>query len=183
MLEEGFLYNNMVEFFSQTDLSKTKTWGELQSIMESSRKTAGELYFPDLMARVNRGLTAPLHFEREFLSLQRVRNCLEHRDGVVTEKDVDPGTQVLRLGLPRLKLFYEEEGREIELLKGSHVEKDTLMSFKNVIEEREFKLGDRATFKAEEFHDIGFGCWVFTSDLGSKLPRLKDNASDDKPSL
>jgi predicted KAP-like P-loop ATPase len=27
-------------------------------------------------------------------------------------------------------------------------------------------------FRAEEFHDIGFGCWAFTSDLGTKLPKL-----------
>ena len=34
---------------------------------------------------------------------------------------------------------------------------------KNVIHEQEFKLGERITFKAEEFHDIGYGCWLFAS--------------------
>jgi hypothetical protein len=91
----------------------------------------------------------------------------------VTERDVDPKTKILRLALPRLKIYHEDDGKEIELSKGSFIEKDTTIKFKNVIEEREYKLGDRIDFNPTEFHDIGFGCWAFTRDLGGKLPKLK----------
>jgi hypothetical protein len=53
---------------------------------------------------------------------------------------------------------------------------------KNVIHEQEFKLGERITFKAEEFHDIGYGCWLFASDLASKLPKLEGKVSNQAPS-
>jgi hypothetical protein len=96
--------------------------------IQQFRKRAGEANFPDLIAQVNQGLTAPLHFESQFVSLQKVRNCLEHRDGVVGGKDVDPDTKVLRLALPRLKLFYETDGKEIEGGKGSQVEGRTQSS-------------------------------------------------------
>jgi hypothetical protein len=178
MLEEAFLFNSMVAI-ARANLSKAWTREELEPVTQNIRKRASNMKFPDLMTKVNKGLTAPLHFEREFLSLQKVRNCLEHRDGVVMEKDVNPETRVLRLGLPRAKIFYRDGGREIELRKETVVEKDTAVYFKNVIEERDFELGDRIIFKAEEFHDIGYGCWIFTNDLGSKLPQLKDSARDD----
>jgi hypothetical protein len=177
MLEEAFFYNSMIEF-SESKLPQTRTWGELQERMSEFREAATRASFPELMKLVNIGLTSPLHFESEFLSLQKVRNCLEHRGGTVAEKDTDPTTKLLRLALPRVKIFREEQGKEIELGKGSHVEKDTLVGFKNVVEEREFKLGERIVFNPSEFHDIGYGCWLFASDLGSKLPQLKDKVTN-----
>jgi hypothetical protein len=128
------------------------------------------------MEAVNKGLTSPLHFEKEFLSLQQVRNCLEHRDGLVSERDADKDTRSLKLSLPRLGMYGEKDGKHTELGKGSFVEKDTMIFFKNEIQEREFKLGERIVFKPEEFHDIGFGCWAFAQDLGSKLPQVEAGA-------
>jgi hypothetical protein len=90
----------------------------------------------------------------------------------VQERDVNVATRVLHLRLPRLRLFYDDQGRRIELGPGSELEKDTAMMPQIVVEEREFKLGERVTFKAEEFHDIGFGCLVIAQDLVDRLPTL-----------
>jgi hypothetical protein len=128
--------------------------------------------FPQLLDEVKKRLTSPLHYERELLSLQDVRNCLEHREGIVQERDVDPATHVLHLRWPRLRLFYDDEGRRIELGRGSQVKKDTELMSDIVVEEREFKLGERVTFKADEFHDIGFGCLAIAQDLVNRLPQL-----------
>jgi hypothetical protein len=175
MLEEAYFYNSMVEM---TKAGIPATWSALQEQMQEFRTTAMRANFPDLMRRVNAGLSAPLHFENEFLTLQTVRNCLEHRDGIVTEKDLDPTTKTLRLLLPQIKIFIEKEGREVEIGKGSFVEADTAIMIRNTVKEREYKLGERVIFKAEEFHDIGFGCWAFTSDLGTKLPKLDKDVSN-----
>ena len=173
MLEEALFYNGIVA--RAGDLT---TWAELQAAEQELREEARDMWFPQLIANVNKGLTTPSQYKREFLSLQQVRNCLEHRDGIVRERDVDPHTQVLRLALPRLKLFCEDAGREIELSRGSMVEKDTTVLMKVVVAEREFKLGDRVTFNADEFHDIGFGCWAITNDLVSRLPQLPPEVGD-----
>jgi hypothetical protein len=167
MLEEAVLYNGIV-----ARAGELTTLEEVQAAEQELRKAASNMLFPELLAEVNKGLTTPLHYEREFLSLQNVRNCLEHRDGIVRERDVDPHTQVLRLALPRIKMFYDDAGREIELNKGSMVEKDIDLLMKAVVAEREFKLGDRVTFNADEFHDIGFGFWAITNDLMNRLPQL-----------
>src|SRR5581483_6065941 len=175
MLEEAYFYVFTLDFLVKSGSTKT-TWGALQQKIQEYRKQAEEANFPDLMKAVNGGLSSPLHFEKEFLSLQKVRNCLEHRDGVVGEKDADKDTKSLKLYLPQLKIYGEKDGTRTEIGKGSFVEKDTLIIIKNEIQEREFKLGERIAFKPEEFHDIGFGCWAFVQDLGSKLPEVK--ASD-----
>jgi hypothetical protein len=166
MLEEAYFYNGIVARAGQLH-----AWAELQAAQQELREAATNKNFPQLLEEINKELTSPLHYERELLSLQAVRNCLEHRDGIVQERDVDPATRMLHLRLPRLRWFYEDEGRQIELGRGSQVEKDTEVMAGVVVEEREFKLGERVTFKAAEFHDIGFGCWLIANDLMQRLPQ------------
>jgi hypothetical protein len=167
MLEEAYFYNGMV-----ARAGGLRTSAELHAAEQELRADASNMKFPQLLDEINKRLASPLHYEREFLSLQQVRNCLEHRDGIVQERDVDPATRVLHLRLPRLRLFYEDEGRQIELGRGSQVEKDTEVMAGVVVEEREFKLGERVTFNADEFHDIGIGCWTIANDLVQRLPQL-----------
>ena len=73
------------------------TW---EDVLASVRKPASKLSFPDLLATVNAGLSSPLDFEREFLSMQKVRNCLEHRAGVVRKQDLDEDGAALTFKLP-----------------------------------------------------------------------------------
>ena len=74
----------------------------------------------------------PLHFEKEFFSLNKVRNYLEHRNGVVGQRDLDKTTGMLELSLPCLKIFAEQDGTDIELVPGSRFEKDTIIAVKRV---------------------------------------------------
>jgi hypothetical protein len=132
--------------------------------------------FPQLLSRVNEKLTEPLHFEKEYEALQNVRNCLEHWDGYITEDKVDKETGILRLSLPRPKLYFEKGGKEIEIEAGTVVEGDdagqgVAIKFKFVPESREFRVGEKIEFTAEQFNDIGWGCWAFANELIGKLPK------------
>jgi hypothetical protein len=118
-LDEALLYT---EIFHLIESGK-RTWGEFPEKVQEIRRRGTRAMFPDLMAAVNKGLSAPLHFEKEFLSLQKVRNCLEHRDGLVSDIDVDKETKTLKLSLPRFKMFYEKNDEEIELQVGTYIER------------------------------------------------------------
>jgi hypothetical protein len=107
-LEEAYVYNGMV-----ARAGGLRAGVELQAVQQELRKAAG--LFPQLLDEVSKALTSPLHYEREWLSLQDVRNCLEHRDGIVQERDVNPVTRMLHLRLPRGRLFYEDQGRRPRL--------------------------------------------------------------------
>lgn len=139
-------------------------------VFRNIQKSANGLPFPELLNRVNDGLSDPLHFEQEFLSLQKVRNCLEHRNGVVSEKDINHENRFMRLSLPRLKMFIEREGEEVELYPNMRVEAGELVVFRREIRERDFRVGERITFNAAEFDEIASACFFFANDLGHKLP-------------
>jgi hypothetical protein len=143
------------------------TIGKLQQL----QKAANSLNFPDLLTRVNAGLTAPLQFTDEFLSLQKARNCLEHRNGIVAPADANHEGRALRLVLPRLELFVRTGGTDVELRPGLVVEGGGAVGLRRGRRERLFLLGSRITFDAAEFHEIGSACYFFATDLVAKLPR------------
>ncbi len=181
-LEEAYFYISLANSSDQLRWRKT-TWDAVQQKIQQYHEEAEAMSFPELMGAVSRGLTSPLHFEKEFLSLQKVRNCLEHRDGIVGEKDVDKGTKLLKLSLPYLRMYGKRNGQITEVGKGSVLEAGSSIVLKNEIQEREFRLGERVTFNPEEFHDIGYGCLVFAQDLKSKLPQIDPAAKPLQPSL
>jgi hypothetical protein len=113
-LEEAYVYNGMV-----ARAGGLRTRAEVEAAGQGLREAAGPMQFRRLLDEVSKALTSPLHYRRELLSLQNVRNCLEHRVGIVQELDVDVATRVLHLRLPRLRLFYEDQGRQIEVSASS----------------------------------------------------------------
>jgi hypothetical protein len=55
-------------------------------------------------------------------SLQAVRNCLEHRGGIVSKHDVKDKA-ALELMFTRRRLFYKcESGEEVECVPGQNIE-------------------------------------------------------------
>jgi hypothetical protein len=180
-LERAMLYIEVLKYRpGQT------TWGEFQAHVAALQKRAGRLPFPTLLAEVNAGLKAPMAFEDEFRSLQKVRNCLEHRAGTVGTIDVDE-TQYLRLMLPRLKMFYlNASGDEIELAVGAIIDTHQHTDMVEILMRREvrtksYALGEKISFKAPEFNEIAFACYMFASDLASKLPALAARPDQPEP--
>ena len=163
-LEEAFLFVEGLKIGSGQ-----MTFGKLNELIAAIRERANKRNFPDLITDVNKELKEPLSFLGEFMSLQKVRNCLEHRAGLVGAADVDD-TQTLILNLPRIKAYVIQNDQEIEIVPPFHVEADTMIHFKRVTRTRTYSLGERVTIDAADFNEMAFACSLFASDLASKLP-------------
>jgi hypothetical protein len=170
-LEEAALYLALISRPTRS----VPTSISLEDLFDTMRKPAARLPFPELLARVNAGLTSPLEFEREFLSIQRVRNCLEHRGGMVRKQDLDDQAAALTLSFPRLKVFYMRGNEEIELARDERVDDGTHEPEVQILgrigtRSRTYQLGERVTFTANEFSEIAMACSFFAKQLASRLP-------------
>lgn len=133
--------------------------------------------FPQLMAEVNRGLTSRVAFEEEFLSMQRVRNCLEHRRGIIGVQDLDKGDSALTLRVPRPKIFYMRNGEQVEVRRDEPVDAQDGEPEVDILCRLEtrsvrYEMGQRIEFTATDFRQIAAACYVFAHDLANKLPTL-----------
>jgi hypothetical protein len=105
-----------------------------------------------------------------------VRNCLEHRGGVVGIQDTDIDG-ILRLRFPRFKIFYYRKGEEIEVRPDERVdaedgEPEVQIMMRCVTASKTYRLGERITFNANQFSEIAVACNMFATDLVGKLPTL-----------
>lgn len=166
-LEEAHLYLSVFSL-----VGKEATFGEFQKVVAEARGWANKVNFPDLMAAVNGKLKEPLVFSREMASLQRVRNCLEHRKGIVGKQDVDDGSDAFTLFFPRIRIFTVVDGKEVQLRRGLRLEAGQVVAVQNQLHERKFKLGQQITLDIEEYQELAFAMNFFANDLQLKLPTV-----------
>jgi len=143
------------------------------------KERAAKLTFPDLLNHVNAKLRTPLQFSDAYQSLQNTRNCLEHRNGIVSERDVD-GAGMMHLSFPYVRVFYERFGKEVEIEAGIPVDaedgKDEVQLLMKIdLRMRSFTLYDRLEIAAADFDEIVFAAYYFGTELAAKLPTSPSN--------
>lgn len=177
-LEEAIFYIEMLKL----QPGRT-TWGELEAKMAAIRSDAGKLQFPQLMEAVNKELKDKMAFTDEFISLQKDRNCLEHRGGLVGSRDVDVENGKMILAFPRVRLFYMRGEVEIEVAAGEAIDTHDVSDpsaekgevpiyFQRVMRTREYDMGEPVVITEADFADIAMACHMFAGDVASKLPTL-----------
>jgi hypothetical protein len=171
-LEEAVFYLDVVSW-GQRRTTLQQIDGDIKRI----RKHASGLPFPKLLARVNSGLREPVAFDAAFLSIQRARNCLEHRGGIVSPQDIDEGDAALILRFPRIKFFYIQAGEETELHQNARIEANNGSREVDILgrlelRSKRYEQGERIVLTARDFGEIAMACHFFASDVAQKLPTL-----------
>jgi hypothetical protein len=175
-LEEAFFYVTMLK--REPGLT---TWEQVQEDMAQIRKKASDLTFPPLLDKVNASLIEPMAFDAEFRTLQKVRNCLEHRGGRVSDKDVDAATGAMTLSFPRLKMFYYRGEEEIEVAPGEVIDthspdnpfgkgKDVQILIRRATRYRTYAINEPVVITTSDFYEIAMACHLFAGDVAAKLP-------------
>jgi len=178
-LEEAYFFVRLTAEPS----NQLTTGAKVEALLRRLRKEASTKNFPQLLEAVNAGLTSPVVFEAEFQSIQKVRNCLEHRGGVVAEKDVDAATNTLALTFPRIKIFYQNGDSEVEIGPGVVIDthsddnpfgkEEVEILMRRVTRLKEYALGERVVIEPRDFFEIALACHLFASDVAAKLPQAQ----------
>jgi hypothetical protein len=163
-LEQAYIFPLSLKLGRQVD-----DWGSFEKGYAGIERKAQRMNFPDLLSAVQLELGTDLHFRDELISLQKARNCLEHRGGVVGDLDCEAG-DALVLRLPRLKIFTRIDNEEVEVYRGQYVEKETVISIKRKTRVRTYAKGQKVEFSPSEFSEIAHSIHLIATDIGPKLP-------------
>jgi sarcosine oxidase delta subunit len=169
-LEEAHVYTTLL-----SRPHKARSNVTLEQLLIPFQKKAKNLEFHRLLAEVNEKLDPKLNFVDAYQFLQKVRNCLEHCNGIV-DKVAAKGGETFVMSTPRAKIFYMRNGTEVEVAKGHVVDagddRDAVqLLFKLEVRTRTFNLGERVIFTAAEFNEIAFACHILGQQLSAGLPR------------
>ncbi len=147
---------------------------KINSDFDDIRRNASKQSLPGLLEKVETHLTAPLAYETHIVSLNKMRNCLVHRKGVVSIEDVNTTNNTLQVKWMRHFLFVDTKDGEVELVKNFQNITGTDVSIKHKIkeDEKEFKLNEIINVSFKEFQEFMTTCYLFAYDVAEKLPKL-----------
>ena len=119
---------------------------------------AQALSYPPLLEKVQAGLRAPLTWAPELVSFQKVRNCLEHRGGIVGERDLDDDG-VLTLQLPYLHLeLVDPDGNVGPIEFGVVIAKASKVQIRVATRTQTFGIGDAVAGTPPKLVKLGSRC-------------------------
>lgn len=127
----------------------------------------------------NYGLQEPAVSE-QILSISYARNCLTHRRGIVGEEDVRGGSDsslVVNWKTMELTASGDEGSRVLELPASVEAGEMISMSYADI--SKEFKLGQRIMFSAEEFLQIATTFLLFAVQIQESIRDLQQARHDD----
>jgi hypothetical protein len=106
----------------------------------------------------------------QVLSINFARNCLVHRNGIVTNHDLNSGDKLV-VKWSRIAILIQSKDGEKEFLQGKTVTVNTgeMIEIQNKDEFKQFALGQRIQFSPQEFADITWGLFRFGSNVVMKI--------------
>lgn len=102
------------------------------------------------------------------LSINTARNCLVHRNGIVSDRDITADSK-LEVKWTTLMFVLQNEDGEKELVIGQLVEKESWVGVRPVGQVKTFDQGAKIEFSTKEFSDITWTSFLFGEDLVTKI--------------
>jgi hypothetical protein len=117
------------------------------------------LGLPDKLAhlKTEHGIAVDSVPERQLLSINNARNCLVHRRGIISKRDLNSDDTMV-VEWRKLHIFLQNQDGEHDLVIGQIVEKESAICLRVKDEQKAFGLGERVMFTAQEFANVTWGC-------------------------
>jgi hypothetical protein len=156
------------------------TYGEYQKAMEGT--AFHRLGFPDKLTHLKseHGIAIDETLERQVLSVNNARNCLVHRRGIVSQRDLNTVDSML-VEWRKLHVFLRNEDGEHELVIGKMIEKESTLCIQVRDGQRAFALGERVSFTIQEFADVTWGLYAFGTEIVKLVGEADPNRSTSSP--
>lgn len=127
--------------------------------------------FDHCYKRIKHHLKAPLSLLDEISTIRRVRNCLVHGNGVVTQKYVnDKQNGVLKLKWICIRMSKISNGKKSPFEIGNVVNTgDQIIMDQRYGESYRFNKGDNISLNLQQIYDVLYTCYIFSRELAQNI--------------
>ena len=128
--------------------------------------------YPVLVDKINSLFGEPLRYQDELDSFNNARNCLEHENGVVTEKRcTNPEKNKLVIHGTRFKMFFKTAQAEVPAELGKPGPRNSPLMLGAEEFQIEFGIGQLLEISLKQFIDILNTCVFIRADIESRLSK------------
>lgn len=150
------------------------THEQIRQEIEKINQRPLSLPFPVLMDEIESELNLSLNLSEEIRSINNLRNCLVHDNGIVSEKRLnDKENRLLRLKYIELAVFAEREGQiiEVKLQDKNEGFKTQWISTQSRPRDVTFSLGEHVKINQNLFNSISYTCVQFVQGMFDAMPK------------
>jgi len=148
------------------------TRDEIECELNKINAEIEDLHFPALIKFIENYIGHPLPFSSEIISINQIRNCLVHRGGIVSDKDLKNNNE-LELKWISLKWYTKinEVSTEITYdLRKNEIAVNNI-EYMVIDNKKSFELGQKISIDINEFNGIAYTCSEFANYLYSSMPK------------
>ena len=130
---------------------------------------ARKLPFPALIDNIESHISDTLFFKEEIISINQIRNCLVHKNGIVQNAQMS-------LKYIDSKVSVKTADSVVELTKEVKDQNIPIqgMSFEEIRRENNFRAGDKVQISSDMFKAITYTCIRFVHEMIRNLPIPED---------
>lgn len=138
--------------------------------LQDAGKRFHRLGFPDKVDRLRTEFRMHVDttLNEHVLSANVARNCLVHRRGIVSERDLNRDNALV-VSWRRMAVVLKDEDGEHPLVFGERLKKEAAVIMKVEDTAKEFGLGERVIFSATEFAEICWSMFLYSFAWGEAL--------------
>jgi hypothetical protein len=141
------------------------------------------LGLPDKLEYISNyhGIDVKKSFKEQILTINVARNCFVHRNGVVSDRDLNEDN-VLKIKWSRLHTFLQNEDGEQDLIPGILVEKESTVCVRFDENEKVFSLNESLSFTVDEMSEILWCLFLFGNELVTNISKYGEGKGFVQPS-
>lgn len=165
-----------VKFFSFANKTKIHSFTieKIEEEIEKINKKPLSLSFPNLIDEIESELNSPFSLCEEIKSINQVRNCLVHDNGIVSNRRInDKENNLLRLKFIELIVIAEKNGEIIQVKLQDKIDKFETNGMEVQMKPNSiaFKKGEHIKITQNLFNHVSFTCIRFVEELFNAMPK------------
>jgi hypothetical protein len=143
---------------------------QIEELEKELYSNVSRFHFPELIEEVSGLFDEPFQYLRHAESFNAARNCLQHTNGVVTERHCNNAQKdKLIIHGHRLKMFFKKGDQEVPAIF-SQVGPENAALMLGAEEFRfEFSIGQAIELSLKQFLDVLNTCVFIQADIGSQI--------------
>lgn len=169
ILKKAYIFSS---YINVSKLNRAKNLKELQVELNKIKRNSEKFHLPELIKNVEDNFGVKLKYREEIESINKVRACLVHRNGIVSEKDINSEGSLL-LKWISIKSYALINGKET--LINYELRKDPILveslRHENYSSSKEFKLLENVVLDINVLNDIVNTCSLFAFDMRDSLKK------------
>lgn len=171
------VYKNLKIYSFYKEHNGTKTREQIEAELNKINEDSEKFHIPNFIEKIGELIELPLPYKEEIISINKIRNCLVHRHGIVSEKDIKDSTDgKLHLKWISLQSYTIINGEKHIITYEMRKKEITVpnLYYERILNEKVFKLKEKISLSINEFNGIAATCAEFAYSLFGFMPRSEE---------